>query len=61
MLKDPDKRWDELANAEEMLLEDAMVIPLYQKGKARLTKKEVNGRIIHYVGTKEYKHVKLDR
>ncbi|WP_320420621.1 peptide ABC transporter substrate-binding protein [Mammaliicoccus lentus] len=61
LLKDPDKRWDELANAEEMLLEDAMVIPLYQKGKARLTKKEVNGRIIHYVGTKEYKHVKLDR
>lgn len=61
LLQDPDKRWQELARGEEMLLNDGMVIPLYQKGKARLTKKEVHGRIIHYVGTKEYKHVKLDR
>lgn len=61
LLKDPNKRWDELAKAEDMLLDDAIVVPLYQKGKARLTKKEVKGRIIHYVGTKEYKHVKLDR
>lgn len=61
LLKDPNKRWDELANAEEMLLKDGMVVPLYQKGKARLTKKEVKGRVIHYVGTKEYKDVKLDR
>ncbi len=61
LLQDPDKRWKELARGEEMLLNDGMVIPLYQKGKARLTKKEVHGRIIHYVGTKEYKHVKLDR
>ena len=61
LLQDPDKRWQELARGEEILLNDGMVIPLYQKGKARLTKKEVHGRIIHYVGTKEYKHVKLDR
>ncbi|MES3696020.1 hypothetical protein ABFP08_12685 [Mammaliicoccus sciuri] len=40
LLQDPDKRWQELARGEEMLLNDGMVIPLYQKGKARLTKKK---------------------
>lgn len=50
LLADPDKRWTELQRAESILLEDAAIIPVYQKGAARMTQKYVKNFETHKFG-----------
>ncbi|MGG3446716.1 peptide ABC transporter substrate-binding protein [Bacillus nitratireducens] len=44
------ERWDSLLKAEKMLLEDAAIAPLYQRGDALIQRPKVKGIIHHPVG-----------
>lgn len=46
----PDKRWTELKKAESLLMNDAAILPIYQKGNAVMIKKNVTGMEFHSVG-----------
>lgn len=46
----PDKRWTELKKAELLLMNDAAILPIYQKGNAVMIKKNVTGMEFHSVG-----------
>ncbi|EOO15679.1 MULTISPECIES: peptide ABC transporter substrate-binding protein [Bacillus cereus group] len=43
-------RWDSLLKAEKMLLDDAVIAPLYQRGDALVQRPKVKGIIHHPVG-----------
>ncbi|MDP4088571.1 MAG: peptide ABC transporter substrate-binding protein [Bacillota bacterium] len=47
---DPAKRWEELKKAEGMVMDDAVIFPVYQKGSAVMIKKNVSGISFHSVG-----------
>lgn len=47
---DPAKRWEELKKAEGMVMDQAVILPVYQKGNAVLIKKNVTGLEFHSVG-----------
>ena len=47
---DPKKRWEELKNAEAMVMDEAAILPVYQKGNAVLIKKNVSNVEFHSVG-----------
>ena len=40
---DPVKRWEELKKAETIVMDEAVILPVYQKGNAVLIKKNVTG------------------
>lgn len=44
------ERWDSLLKAEKMLLEDAAIAPLYQRGDAIVQRQKVKGIVHHPVG-----------
>ena len=44
------ERWDSLLKAEKMLLEDAAIAPLYQRGDAIVQRPKVKGIVHHPVG-----------
>lgn len=48
--EDEAARWDDLLEAEKVLLEDAGIAPLYQRSKAYLESPAVNGVARHMVG-----------
>lgn len=50
LLQEPEKRNEALQQAEKILLENAPVTPIYQKGEAHLTNPQVKGLIYHKVG-----------
>lgn len=50
LLKYIDKRNETMKNMEELLLNDAPIAPIYQKGEAHLTNPQVKGLIYHVVG-----------
>ena len=50
LLKKPEERNAAMKKAEEMMLEDAPVAPIYQKGEAHLTNPQVKGLIYHQIG-----------
>jgi oligopeptide transport system substrate-binding protein len=46
----PEKRWEELKKAEAMVMDEAVILPVYQKGNAVMIKKSVSGIEFHSVG-----------
>jgi oligopeptide transport system substrate-binding protein len=46
----PAKRWEELKKAEAMVMDEAVILPVYQKGNAVMIKKNVSGIEFHSVG-----------
>jgi oligopeptide transport system substrate-binding protein len=46
----PEKRWEALKKAEGMVMDQAVIFPVYQKGSAVLIKKNVSGVEYHSVG-----------
>lgn len=46
----PEERWEALKKAEGMVMDQAVIFPIYQKGNAVLIKPEVTGLEFHSVG-----------
>ncbi|UDI78715.1 peptide ABC transporter substrate-binding protein [Staphylococcus taiwanensis] len=62
LLREPEKRNEALQKAESILLHDAPVAPVYQKGEAHLTNPQVKGIQYHKVGPDTtLKHVYIDK
>lgn len=62
LLREPEKRNEALKQAESILLHDAPVAPVYQKGEAHLTNPQVKGLQYHKVGPDTtLKHVYIDK
>lgn len=51
---EPEKRWELLQEAEQYLIDKAMIIPTYQEGEAELTKDYVSGNIDQVKGLSNY-------
>ena len=47
---DPEKRWEELKKAEAIVMDEAVILPVYQKGSAVMIKSRVEGIEFHSVG-----------
>ena len=47
---DPTKRWEALKKAEGIVMDQAVILPVYQKGSAVMIKKNVSGIEFHSVG-----------
>ncbi|MNI58878.1 Dipeptide-binding protein DppE precursor [compost metagenome] len=47
---DLDKRWEELKKAEKIVMDQAVIFPVYQKGNAVMIKDGVSGIEFHSVG-----------
>lgn len=50
LLSKPKERWEALLKAEKILLEDAAIAPLYQRGDSIVQKPKVKGIVKHPVG-----------
>src|SRR5699024_12302926 len=62
LLKKPEERNAAMKQAEELLLNDAPVAPVYQKGEAHLTNPQVKGLIYHQIGgDTSLKDVEIDK
>src|SRR5699024_6823564 len=62
LLKKPEERDAAMKKAEELMLNDAPVAPIYQKGEAHLTNPQVKGLIYHQIGgDTSLKNVKIDK
>ena len=48
--KKPEERNAAMKQAEELMLNDAPVAPIYQKGEAHLTNPQVKGLVYHQIG-----------
>lgn len=59
-LVNPEKRWDDMINAEKLLMEDSGVAPLFQKGEARLRNPNLKNVISYSTGAQfSYKYAYL--
>jgi len=47
---DPQKRWDNMVEAEKVIMDEAGISPIYQRGRAYLQKDTVQGIIAHKFG-----------
>ena len=56
-ITDSQKRWDACMDAEEVLLTDNGIIPVYQTGSAMMIKTNVIGIEFHGAGVDSYRHV----
>ncbi|MGV3243562.1 peptide ABC transporter substrate-binding protein [Staphylococcus sp. 11261D007BR] len=62
LLQDEEARNETLVEAEELLLDEAPIAPIYQKGEAHLTNPQVKGLIYHNIsGDTSLKHVYIDK
>lgn len=62
LLRETEKRNEALQRAESILLHDAPVAPVYQKGEAHLTNPQVKGLQYHKIGPDTtLKHVYIDK
>ncbi|MHC5227199.1 peptide ABC transporter substrate-binding protein [Enterococcus sp. LJL99] len=53
---DPEKRWDDMVNAEKLIMGEMGVIPIYQKAEAHLRADKVKGVVAHPAGAQyDYK------
>jgi len=53
---DPEKRWDDMLNAEKTIMGDMGVVPLFQKSEAHLRAEKVKDVAVHPAGaTYDYK------
>ncbi|PTF51689.1 peptide ABC transporter substrate-binding protein, partial [Staphylococcus cohnii] len=50
LLKKPEERNAAMKKAEEILLNDAPIAPVYQQGEAHLTNPQVKGLVYHQIG-----------
>lgn len=58
---DPAARWEAMAEAERILLEDAAIAPIYQRGSMALQKPYVHNLVTHPVGSEyTYKWAYID-
>lgn len=53
LLKNPKERINKLKEAEELMLKEAPVAPLYQQGRAYLKNPQIKGVVYHQVGGKD--------
>ncbi|MGP6139098.1 peptide ABC transporter substrate-binding protein [Jeotgalibaca sp. A127] len=61
LANDEEARWEALKEAESILLNDAAILPVYQKGSAVMVKSNVKGVDSHAVGVpKVYKNATID-
>lgn len=51
---DPEKRWSALINAEKIVCDDAVILPVYQKGNAVMQKANVEGIEFHSIAINRY-------
>lgn len=62
LLLKPKERQATMKQAEETMLNDAPIAPIYQKGEARLLNPQVKGMIYHNIGGEtSLKHVYIDK
>ena len=62
LLKKPEERNAAMKKAEEILLNDAPIAPVYQQGEAHLTNPQVKGLVYHQIGgDTSLKNVKIDK
>lgn len=54
---DPEARWQDMIDAEQILLDDFGVIPVYQNGGAMLINPNVKGIEFHSAGVDSYRHI----
>ncbi len=58
---DPEKRWDDLIKAEQIIMADQGVIPVYQKAEAHLRAEQIKGVVAHPAGAQyDYKWVTIE-
>ncbi len=58
---DPDKRWEDLVNAEKIIMNEQGVIPVYQKAEAHLRATKVKGVVAHAAGAQyDYKWTSIE-
>ncbi|MGH1632445.1 peptide ABC transporter substrate-binding protein [Enterococcus casseliflavus] len=58
---DPDKRWEDLVNAEKIIMNEQGVIPVYQKAEAHLRAPKVKGVVAHAAGAQyDYKWTSIE-
>lgn len=55
LLKDPEARWKTLGEASTLLLDDAALIPVIQRGSAYMDKDYVKGVVVNSSGINNYK------
>lgn len=61
LASDVEARWEALKEAEGILLDDAAILPVYQKGSAVMIKSNVSGVDFHTVGVpRVYKNAVID-
>ncbi|WP_313020108.1 peptide ABC transporter substrate-binding protein [Macrococcoides bohemicum] len=61
LLADPEKRWTTLQEAEQIFLEDAAIIPMYQRGTARLRQPYIKNYVTHkFAGDTTLKEVTIE-
>ncbi|WP_414043607.1 peptide ABC transporter substrate-binding protein [Macrococcus sp. EM39E] len=61
LLEDTEKRWTTLQEAENIFLEDAAIIPMYQRGTARLRQPYVKNYVTHkFAGDTTLKEVVIE-
>ncbi|WP_105993692.1 MULTISPECIES: peptide ABC transporter substrate-binding protein [Staphylococcus] len=62
LLKQPKKRIDHLKDAEELMLSEAPVAPIYQQGAASLRNPQLKGIVYHEIGGETtLKHAYIDK
>lgn len=62
LLKQPEKRIDKLREAEELMLGEAPVAPIYQQGAASLRNPQLKGIVYHQIGGETtLKHAYIDK
>ena len=55
-VSDPEKRWQDMVDAEDLILEDMGVVPLIQSAKAHLRSDKVKNVVVHPAGARyDYK------
>lgn len=53
---DPEKRWNDMVEAEKILMEDMGIAPVYQKAEAHMRNEKVKGVVTHGAGARyDYK------
>ncbi|MCE4955732.1 peptide ABC transporter substrate-binding protein [Macrococcoides caseolyticum] len=61
LLAEPEKRWTTLQEAEQLFLEDAAIIPMYQRGTARLRQPYIKNYVTHkFAGDTTLKEVTIE-
>lgn len=60
LLKDPEARWKALGEASTMLLDDAALIPVIQRGSAYMDKPYVKGVVVNSSGINNYKEAYIE-